>query len=172
MAVPTTEVWRSIAEKFEERFPLCSGVLDGKHVAPDNSGSQFFYYKGTFSLVLLAVVDAHYSFWVINFRGYGRTSSGGILASVFGQMLWSSTLVKLRQSVTSRQSQGYYANFTLKLKNFKSHDGALHGIFPLPNLRHPQCFQHAAQQVITSLRVFTMTLNVIAPPPTLASSCV
>ncbi|KAJ4946970.1 hypothetical protein JOQ06_009013 [Pogonophryne albipinna] len=56
MAVPSTEEWRSIAEKFEERwnFPLCCGALDGKHVvlkAPENTGSQFFNYKGTFSLL-------------------------------------------------------------------------------------------------------------------------
>ena len=57
MAVPTPDEWRSIAEEFEERwnFPLCCGAVDGKHVvlkAPANSGSQFFNYKGTFSLVL------------------------------------------------------------------------------------------------------------------------
>lgn len=92
MPVPTTEEeWKSIAEKFEERwnFPHCCGALDGKHVvlkAPPNSGSQFFNYKGTFSLLLLAVVDAQYCFRVIDVGGYGRTSDGGILAnSVFGQ---------------------------------------------------------------------------------------
>ncbi|KAM3624411.1 uncharacterized protein V6R79_023060 [Siganus canaliculatus] len=98
MAVPTTEEWRSIAEGFEERwnFPLCCGAVDGKHVriqAPDNSGSQFFNYKGTFSIVLLAVVDARYCFRVIDVGGYGRTSDGGILAnSAFGQALRSGTL--------------------------------------------------------------------------------
>lgn len=63
MALPNTEEWRSVAEKFEEQwnFLLCCGALDDKHVivkAPASSGSQFFNYKGTFSLVLLAVVDA------------------------------------------------------------------------------------------------------------------
>ncbi|KAJ4925096.1 hypothetical protein JOQ06_017834 [Pogonophryne albipinna] len=98
MAVPSTEEWRSIAEKFEERwnFPLCCGALDGKHVvlkAPENTGSQFFNYKGTFSLFLLAVVDAERCFRVIDVGGYGRTSDGGILAnSAFGQALKSGSL--------------------------------------------------------------------------------
>lgn len=98
MAVPTTEEWRSIAGRFEERwnFPLCCGAVDGKHVvlkAPANSGSQFYSYKGTFSIVLLAVVDAEYRFRVIDVGGYGRSSDGGILAnSAFGQALRSGTL--------------------------------------------------------------------------------
>ncbi|XP_073714916.1 uncharacterized protein [Misgurnus anguillicaudatus] len=71
MAVPSTDEWRSIAEGFEERwnFPLCCGALDSKHVqikAPPNTGSQYFNYKGTFSLVLLAVVDARYCFQLID----------------------------------------------------------------------------------------------------------
>nr|XP_055056158.1 uncharacterized protein LOC129440693 [Misgurnus anguillicaudatus] len=98
MAVPTTDTWRSIAEEFQERwnFPLCCGAVDGKHVvikAPPNSGSQFHNYKGTFSIVLLAVVDANYCFRVIDVGGYGRTSDGGILAnSAFGQALQAGTL--------------------------------------------------------------------------------
>ena len=95
---PSTDEWRSIAGRFEERwnFPLCCGALDGKHVvikAPVHSGSQFYNYKGTFSLVLLAVVDAEYCFRVIDVGGYGRTSDGGILAnSAFGAALQSGTL--------------------------------------------------------------------------------
>ncbi|KAK0138530.1 Protein ALP1-like [Merluccius polli] len=93
MPVPTTDDWRSIAEGFRERwaFPNCLGSIDGKHVvirAPDNSGSLYYNYKGTYSIVLLAVVDSQYCFCVVDVGSYGRTSDGGVLAnSIFGQAL-------------------------------------------------------------------------------------
>jgi hypothetical protein len=61
MPVPKEEDWRAIAAEFLERwnFPNCS--IDGKHIviqAPPCSGSQFYNYKGTYSVVFLAVVEA------------------------------------------------------------------------------------------------------------------
>ncbi|XP_071105223.1 uncharacterized protein [Haliotis cracherodii] len=64
MKVPSTsDDWREIANGFEEswQFPNCCGAVDGKHVvmkAPPNSGSVFYNYKGTFSIIILAAVDA------------------------------------------------------------------------------------------------------------------
>ncbi|KAJ8359178.1 hypothetical protein SKAU_G00157030 [Synaphobranchus kaupii] len=71
MPVPKEEDWRAIAKEFGERwnFPNCLGAIDGKHVviqAPSNSGSLFYNYKGTYSIVLLAVVDANYCFRAID----------------------------------------------------------------------------------------------------------
>jgi hypothetical protein len=45
-----------------------------------NSGSKFFNYKHSFSVVQLELVDAHYKFIVVYIGSYGRNSVGGIFA--------------------------------------------------------------------------------------------
>lgn len=84
--VPKKKDWEDIALKFWNiwNFPNCIGAIDGKHieiVAPHNSGSHFFNYKKTFSVVLLALVDANYKFVAIDIGSYGKNSDGGILAN-------------------------------------------------------------------------------------------
>ncbi|KAJ8883780.1 hypothetical protein PR048_015634 [Dryococelus australis] len=83
---PATETWENIARDFEQRwqFPNLTGAIDGKHVTirkPADSGSSYFNYKQTFSMVLVVTVDANYKFVSINVGYMERFSDGSIFAS-------------------------------------------------------------------------------------------
>ena len=56
-------------------------------------GVMYHNYKGTFSMVLMALVDASYCFTVIDVGSYGSSSDGGISSkSFFGRSLAEGTL--------------------------------------------------------------------------------
>ena len=84
MQLPTTrEKWLEIANQTQDRwqFPNCFGAADGKHIMimhPQDSGSDFYNYKGFFSIVLLAVVDYDYRFIFTDVGCQGRISDGGV----------------------------------------------------------------------------------------------
>ena len=83
MQAPTMGDWKQIEHRFSTRwnFPNCIGALDGKHVmikAPPNSNSLFHNYKGFFSIVLMALVDADYRFIYIDVGDFGSNGDGGI----------------------------------------------------------------------------------------------
>ena len=82
----TPQEWKRISEEFSTlwNFPHCLGAGDGKHVVidcPKNSGSNFFNYKGTFSIVLLAFGDANYCFTAVDVGQYGKSNDSGAFAN-------------------------------------------------------------------------------------------
>ncbi|XP_049516383.1 uncharacterized protein LOC119442523 [Dermacentor silvarum] len=93
MKAPSRAEWEEIAQGFSMRwqFPNCLGAVDGKHVAivcPPNSGSVYINYKGTFSVVLMAVVDSNCKYTLIDVGAEGRLSDGGTFKnSEFGRAL-------------------------------------------------------------------------------------
>ena len=111
MPAPTKDKWKNISEQFARKyqFPNCLGAIDGKHIqirAPKNSGSLFFNYKKTFSIVLLAAVDANCKFVVVDVGAYGRSSDGRILAqSQFGAELLTGQLDLPEDQILPGQSQ-------------------------------------------------------------------
>lgn len=77
--------WQAISKDFEEvwNLPHCVGAIDGKHVnvqCPNNSGSLFYNYKGSFSFVLMAICDAHYNFTLVDIGDYGSNNDSGVLS--------------------------------------------------------------------------------------------
>ncbi|KAI8432611.1 hypothetical protein MSG28_013597 [Choristoneura fumiferana] len=86
----------------------CIGAVDGKHCviqAPINSGSDFFNYKSTFSVVLMAIVDANYNFIFADIGCQGRISDGGVFRNTsFYQKLQNNELnLPNDQSLPGRQ---------------------------------------------------------------------
>ncbi|XP_077507983.1 uncharacterized protein LOC144119157 [Amblyomma americanum] len=82
LKVATTEKWEEVARGFKEKcnFPNCIGAVDSKHIqiqAPPHSGSLYYNYKGTYSIVLLAVADSNLKYVMIDVGAYGRQSDGG-----------------------------------------------------------------------------------------------
>ena len=79
----TPDDWREVSMEFQTKWnvPHALGALDGKHVAircPPKSGSLYYNYKGFFSIVLLALVDADYKFLWCDVGGAGRMSDAQI----------------------------------------------------------------------------------------------
>ncbi|XP_017466952.1 PREDICTED: uncharacterized protein LOC108359550 [Rhagoletis zephyria] len=95
----TTEQWLQVQKDFNDKwqFPFCCSAIDGKHVVIDNpphGASDYYNYKGTFVVVLFAIVDAHYHFLYIDVGTNGRMND----ASIFKKSHFYKALQELRMS--------------------------------------------------------------------------
>ncbi len=113
LPTPTQATWRYQAEGFCERwgFPNCCGAIDGKHCkiqAPPNSGTSFYNYKGTFSIVLMAVAGFDYRFIYVDIGGYGSSNDSGIFNETsFGKALDEERLDLPPPAALPREPNGF-----------------------------------------------------------------
>lgn len=79
----TRNQWIKVQKDFLDRwqFPFCCGAIDGKHVLiqnPPHGASDYYNYKGTYGVVLFAIMDAHYRFIYIDVGINGRMNDSHI----------------------------------------------------------------------------------------------
>lgn len=88
----SSEDWLNIERGFRNKFPHACGSMDGKYIvieSPPHSGSEYYNYKRTFSIVLLALVDSNYKFIFVDIGSQGRISDGGVYNN---SLLWQKNI--------------------------------------------------------------------------------
>nr|CAI5842894.1 unnamed protein product [Callosobruchus analis] len=129
--------WKDVARNFEIKwnFPHCIGAIDGKHVqiiCPANTGTEYFNYKKTFSIVLMAIVDGNYCFQYVHIGCQGRMSDGGVYKNTsFHKALQENQLnIPMPESLPGREKLTPYVfvaddAFALTINFMKPYAGQL-----------------------------------------------
>ncbi len=98
----TPEEWEEVAKEFQNtwQYPNCLGSIDGKHCTvqcPGNSSSTFHNYKGNFSIVLMAVADAHSRFLFVDIGAQGSAHDSTVfkVSSSYNDISISLSFLKL-----------------------------------------------------------------------------
>ena len=78
--------WVDIADETFKvwQFPNGIAAADGKHICimnPAGGGSEYYNYKGFYSIVLMALVTFDYKFLYVDIGCQGRISDGGVRAN-------------------------------------------------------------------------------------------
>ena len=84
MKASTVDDQRQIEHRFSTKwnFSNCIGALDSKYImikASPNLSSLFHNYKGYFSILHMALVDADYWFIYVGVEDFGSNEDSGIL---------------------------------------------------------------------------------------------
>ncbi|GBN89858.1 hypothetical protein AVEN_8809-1 [Araneus ventricosus] len=126
----TPQEWIVDPTDFERRWQFlhCIGAMDGKHVeieCPPNSVSDFINYKGFFSIVLLALVDANCNFPFVYIGCQGSIFDGGIFKHTKFHTLLNSKQLEL-PPVTSLQNSNFLAPYVVVADNaFALHENIM-----------------------------------------------
>ena len=79
----TSDDWKRIAKDFENiwNLPHRIGAIDGKHVSiksPLNSGSLYYNYRGFFNMILMAIRNARYIFFIVDIGSFGSNNDSEV----------------------------------------------------------------------------------------------
>ena len=115
-------------------MPNCGGAVGGKHIeskASPNSGSHFFNYKKTYSLVLMEVCDFEYKLTLVTIGAYGSSSDGGIFEEAqLREGLFNGTLnfpeekIRIRNAKETPCFLAAYNTFSLSVRLMKPYPGS------------------------------------------------
>lgn len=115
LPTPTAKFWKERANEFELKwhYPNCVSAIDSKHICihkPLKSSSEFYNYKQTFSIVLMAGTDANYWFIFCDIGTKGWFSDGYTFShSMFDGSLQSGILGLLKPTpIMERQNPMLY----------------------------------------------------------------